>query len=82
MNNETVVVKLQRPLATNGVTNVILAYVVNDDDEQISNDIQITMKLHDIDYLFGEHYKVYWTAHTRRDGLLNILEPVKKEDWV
>lgn len=81
-NKKIVVVKLQRPVTTNGSGNNILSYIVDEDGEQASNPIQEEMSDRDIKELFDGHYKVFWRAEYRKGKKLKLLAPVRVEDWV
>ena len=79
---ETVTVKVQRPIFTSGDTTEIMSYIVDEDDNQLSNaDISVMPQEH-IDQLFGEHYKVYYLAKYRKGKKVQLYKPTRQDDWV
>ena len=80
----SVVVKMQRPISTNGSMNDILSYLVDDNLEQISNDIIMPMDDDLINELFGVYYKVYYLASHTDGQPVNLaypLIPMYKDEW-
>jgi hypothetical protein len=80
--SEIVTIKLQRPLATNGSRSDVLSYIVDEDDEQISNPSITPTKKCDIKKLFGDYYKVYYLAEYRDGQPVLIKEPTREDEWV
>ena len=79
-----VIVKMQRPIYTNGSTNEILSYLVDDNLEQISNDLIAPMDSDLIDELFGTNHKVYYLGSHVEGQLVNLaypLIPMHKDEW-
>lgn len=79
-----VTLKLQRPLSTNGSDQEIMSYIVDDDDEKLSNPFIQPMRKRDIKKLFGDHYKVYYLGEYTEGKPVNLLvnHPVRKDEWV
>ena len=84
MSSEIVTVKLQRPIMSNDSMQAVMSYIVDSDDNQLSNPVVEEMPLEDIKLLFGEHYKVYYLGLYRKDKPVELYtqEPVRQEDWV
>lgn len=79
-----VIVKMQRPLYTNGPYDEVLSYIVDDNLEQISNEVISEMDKDTIGELFGEYYKVYYLGSHRDGEMVNLaypLIPMYKEEW-
>ena len=81
-NQTTVVVKLQRPITTNGSYTNILSYVVDKNDRADSNAVEEELTQEQVDQLFDGYYKVYYTARYTKGKKLELLEPTRAEDWV
>lgn len=83
MNPEEIVtVKVQRPFVTNGNKYEIMSYIVDENDEQISNPYVSLMSRKDTKKLFGKHYKVYYFAQYKKGEPVRLLTPTRQEDWV
>lgn len=80
--SEIVTVKMQRPIATNGSYSDVLSYIVDEDDEQASNPVVESLGQSEVEHLFGEHYKIYYTAEYRKNRKLQLVSPTRQEDWV
>ena len=79
-----VIVKIQRPLYTNGSYDEVLSYIVDDNLEQISNEAITEMDKDTIDEIFGSHYKVYYLGSHRDGGKVTLaypLTPMYKDEW-
>lgn len=83
MSKEIVTVKIQRPLfSSDSEYSKVLSYVVDDYDEQTSNPVIESMSKKDIKKLFGDYYKIYWSAEYRKGKKLKLIEPTKEDEWV
>ena len=81
---ENVVVKIQRPLYTNGSYDEVLSYIVDDNLEQISNDIIAPMDKETIDEMFGSYYKVYYLGSHKDGEMVTLAYPLiamYKDEW-
>jgi hypothetical protein len=79
---EIVTVKVQRPFVTNGNKYEVLSYIVDENDEQISNPYVSLMKRKETKKLFGKHYKVYYLAYHQDGQPVKLFAPTRQEDWV
>lgn len=80
MFKKKVIVKLQRPIAGDDVG--ILSYLVDEDGEQMSNP-QITEMPHDqVETLFGDHFKIYYTGRHRNGKPVELRDPTWQDEWV
>ncbi len=79
---ETVTVKIQRPLVTNGNPAEVMSYIVDDEDEQLSNPAIVVMSPDEIEQIFGDHYKVYYRGKYRHGHPVKITKPTRKDEWV
>lgn len=80
----SVIVKMQRPISTNGSTNDILSYIVDDNLEQISNDVISLAEDDLIEELFGVYYKVYYLGSFTKGQPVNLaypFVPMYKDEW-
>lgn len=78
-----VIVKFQRPLfSSTGSRREVMSYIVGEDDEQLSNPYTTRMKERDIKKLFGEYYKVYYLCWHTNGKPVEIIEPIKEDEWV
>lgn len=84
MNGEIVTVKLQRPIMSNGSMQAVMTYIVDEDDEQLSNTVVNEMPLEDIKLIFGENYKVYYLgSYTHGKPVeISLQLPTRQEEWV
>lgn len=81
---KSVVVKMQRPISTNGSYDEVLSYIVDEDLEQISNDLITPMAKDVIEELFGVHYKVFYLGSLIEGQPVNLaypLVPMYKDEW-
>lgn len=79
---EEVVLKLQRPIATNGSKQEIMSYIVDEGGDRASNPFMQQMKKKDIKKLFGDHYKVYYLCEFVVGQPVLIKEPIWEDEWV
>lgn len=76
-NNKKVILKLQRPLATNGSYNEILVY-----DESGEINMMWDFDKKTIKQVFGKEFKVYWVGEIdeKRQGI-RLVEKVEEQAW-
>ena len=76
-NNKKVILKLQRPLITNGSYNEILVYNESGDINELWDFDKKTIK-----QVFGKEYKVYWLGEIdeKRQGI-RLVEQVEEQAW-
>lgn len=76
-NNKKVILKLQRPLITNGSYNEILVYDEGGDINELWDFDKKTIK-----QVFGKEYKVYWLGEIdkKRQGI-RLVEQVEEQAW-
>lgn len=76
-NNKKVILKLQRPLITNGSYNEILVYDESGDINELWDFDKKTIK-----QVFGKEYKVYWLGEIdeKRQGI-RLVEQVEEQAW-
>lgn len=77
-----VIVKLQRPVVTNGNAYDVMSYIVDETDEQVSNPVIESMKKKKVKKLFGDYYKIYYIAEYREGEKVVLIEPTWEEAWV
>lgn len=76
------IVKLQRPLFTTDDINEVMSYLVNENDEQISEPVFTKMPMDQQQTVFaGNHAKAYYLAEYD-DGISTLIEPIWLNDWV
>lgn len=75
--NKKVILKLQRPLVTNGSYNEILVY-----DESGEINMMWDFDKKTIKQVFGKEYKVYWIGEIdkKRQGI-RLVEQVEEQAW-
>lgn len=78
----TVVVKVQRPLFSTGSMTEVLSYIVDENDEQISNDYVTEMPLQHIEQIFKGHHKVYYLAKHKKGKPVKLFAPTREDEWV
>lgn len=73
-NNKKVILKLQRPLITNGSYNEILVYDESGDINELWDFDKKTIK-----QVFGKEYRVYWLGEIdeKRQGI-RLVEQVEE----
>lgn len=76
----TVTVKVQRPLYSNGSMTEVMSYIVDEDDEQISNPFISEMPKRDIQAIFGEYHKVYYLAKHKKGKPVKLFAPTKQDE--
>lgn len=76
-NNKKVILKLQRPLITNGSYNEILVYDESGGINELWDFDKKTIK-----QVFGKEYKVYWLGEIdeKRQGI-RLVEQVEEQAW-
>lgn len=76
-NNKKVILKLQRPLITNGSYNEILVYDESGEINELWDFDKKTIK-----QVFGKEYKVYWVGEIdeKRQGI-RLVEQVEEQAW-
>lgn len=79
---ETVMVKIQRPMFPNGNPAEVMSYIVDEDDEQISNPHITVMTPDEMEQLFGDHYKVYYLGKYQKGKPVKIVKPTRQDEWV
>lgn len=78
----TVTVKVQRPLYSNYSMTEVMSYIVDENDEQISNDWITEMPPEHIEALFGNYHKVYYLAKHKKGKPVKLFAPTRQDDWV
>jgi hypothetical protein len=79
---EIVTVKVQRPLFTNGSMQEVMSYIVDDDDNKLSNAYVTMMNDKKIAKIFGELYKVYYLAEYTEGKPVKLIQPTREDEWV
>ncbi len=82
MKIETVTVKVQRPIFTNGSMTEVMSYIVDENDERLSNPFTSEMPQDAIDQIFGGCYKVYYKAKYIKGQPVKLTKPTRKDEWV
>lgn len=82
MSNKAVIVKLQRPIVSNGSMYDVMSYIVDENGEQDSNPAIDSFNEEEIKELFGDHYKIYYLGHYTKGKKLHLIKPIWEEEWV
>lgn len=78
-----VTVKVQRPIVSTGNMTEVLSYIVDEDDEALSNPAVTVMEPKAIFALFGEgkYHKVYYLAIHKKGKPVKLTEPTRQDEW-
>ena len=77
-----VTVKVQRPIFSTGSMTEVLSYIVDENDEQISNPFMSEMPPEHIEQIFKGHHKVYYLAKHKNGKPVKLFAPTREDEWV
>lgn len=78
---QIVTVKVQRPIVSTGSMTEVLSYIVDENDEQLSNDAVTEMPPHHIEQIFKGHHKVYYLAKHKKGKPVKLFAPTREDEW-
>lgn len=83
MNEPKIVtVKVQRPLySSSGNLQEVMSYIVDDDDNRLSNPYVTMMNDKKIAKIFGELYKVYYLGEYIEGHPVKLTQPTREDEW-